>query len=359
MILSLTLFISLLTHADSAFTASSKYQLTTILDVKGVIWGLDFLNENELLYTIRDEGKLYHYNMRTKKSQLIYSPKVYSSGQGGLLDVVVLKNGEMTWVYLTMSIEEKGLATTALVRGQWKKSSLENPKKIFVAKVSSDTTRHFGSRVVVDGDQLFMTIGDRGERDFAQKLTHHNGKILRLTLDGSPFSGNPFSKTKGALPEIWSYGHRNPQGIAMDRESKTLYSCEFGPRGGDELNLISKGKNYGWPLITYGREYWGPSIGTFEKEGLEQPLAYWTPSISPSGLELYSGDKIPEWKGDLFLANLSSRHLRRVSIKKGKVIEQESLFNDLKERIRQVRTGPDGALYFSTDSGKIIQVLKK
>ena len=203
-----------------------------------------------------------------------------------------------------------------------------------------------------------MTMGDRGERKAAQKLNVHNGKILRLNLDGTPPLDNPFVKTKGALPEIWSYGHRNPQGIDFDPISKQIYSCEFGPRGGDELNLIKKSKNYGWPVITYGKEYWGPSIGDTHKKGMEQPVSYWVPSISPSGMVFYTGDKIPEWKNNLFLANLGSTHLRRLVLKENKVVMQEVLFDKMDKRIRQVRNGKDGYLYFSTDNGAIYKVIK-
>jgi len=235
---------------------------------------------------------------------------------------------------------------------------LRNFKVIFRAKVYGKTSRHFGSRVLIVDDHLFMTVGDRGKRKYAQNLGYHNGKILRLTLNGKPATGNPFVNNKDALPEIWTLGHRNPQGIDINRVTGSIYSVEFGPRGGDELNLIQKSLNYGWPVITYGKEYYGPSIGKKSKKGMEQPLTYWTPSISPSGMAIYDSDKLPLWKGHIFLAALGSQHLRRLKLINNKVTEQEKLFGYLKERIRQVRQGPDGYLYFSTDSGKIFKVHK-
>jgi len=246
-----------------------------------------------------------------------------------------------------------------VARGILKETTLESTEVIFQAKVDSDTTRHFGSRLVFHQGHIFMTIGDRGERAYAQKLNLHQGSILKLTHSGKAAADNPFLKTKNALAEIWSYGHRNPQGIDVHPETKELWSCEFGPRGGDELNLIKKGRNYGWPVITYGKEYWGPSIGDTKKTGMEQPIEYWVPSISPSGMVFYTGDKIKSWKNDLFLANLSSTHLRRLRIRNNKVIEQEKLFESIDERIRHVRNAADGYLYFSTDSGKIFQIHTK
>jgi glucose/arabinose dehydrogenase len=318
-----------------------------------VIWGFDFINQEEVLFTQR-EGSLFHLDLKTKKTTKLEAPIVEASGQGGLLDILI-DNGH---VYLTYSKKNKDVTTTALAKADLVKSKLRNLRTIFEATVKSNTTRHFGSRLVIKDNHLFMTIGDRGEREHSQDLSLHNGSILKLTKEGKPASDNPFIGKESALPEIWSYGHRNPQGIDMDPVSGELYSCEFGPRGGDELNRVRKGLNYGWPVITYGKEYWGPKIGTTHKEGMEQPIKYWDPSISPSGMVFYRGDKIKEWKNNLFLANLSSTHLRRLVLKNEEVVEEEPLFADMDERIRQVRNGPDGHLYFSTDSGKIFRVTR-
>jgi glucose/arabinose dehydrogenase len=187
-----------------------------------------------------------------------------------------------------------------------------------------------------------MSIGERNKRNKSQDKNLHHGKILRLTLDGKA--------------EIWSMGHRNPQGLGFDGQG-VLYNAEMGPRGGDEVNVIKKGVNYGWPIITYGREYYGPSIGEKEKAGFEQPLAKWVPSISPSGMSFYTADRLKKLNGNLFLATLSGEHVHRIVFDKDmKIAKEEELFSDLKERFRQVKQGPDGAMYFTTDSGKIYKL---
>lgn len=336
---------------------TQKIKATEVFSTDGVIWGFDFITPQEVVMTLR-EGKLIYYNFATKKQTLLAGPKVDAGGQGGLLDVLVHTVAGEKYIFLTYSEKVGATLTTSLAKAKFKDNKLSDLKRIFSAKVVEDSTRHFGSRVVIRDNHIFMTIGDRGERKYAQDLKLHNGKILRLTLDGNPAKGNPFENDKNALPEIWSYGHRNPQGIDFSPTDGNLFSCEFGPRGGDELNLVKPGKNYGWPVITYGKEYYGPSIGKPKKEGMEQPVVYWVPSISPSGMSFYTGDKIIDWQNNLFLANLGSTHLRRLVLKDGEVVSQEVLFEDLEERIRQVKNGPDGFLYFSTDSGKLLRVEK-
>lgn len=333
---------------------NAKEVTQKIYESDSVVWGFDFISENELLITHRD-GDFYYYNIKTKEKIKQTIPKVKVRGQGGLLDVLYYKDN----VFFTFVERHKQKDITVLAKAKYKNNKLIKPKVIFRSTLGGDTGRHFGSRIVIKDDLIYMTIGDRGERKYAQNLMFHNGSILRLTLEGKPAPGNPFLENKKVLPEIFSYGHRNPQGIDLDPVSGQIYSCEFGPRGGDELNLIKAGKNYGWPIITYGNEYWGPSIGSTHKEGMEQPLAYWVPSISPSGMVFYTGDKIKKWKNNLFLANLSSKHLRRLVIKNNKVTHQEKLFRSLDERVRQVRNGKDGHLYFSTDSGKVFRIISK
>jgi len=327
-----------------------------VLKLDGVVWGLDFITKTTGIATIRS-GQIYYFDLKTKKSTLVKGPKIKAGGQGGMLDIKYKRIGKIDYIYYTYSKDYKNTWTTALGRAVLKNRALSQHEDLFVAKIISDTSRHFGSRITFKGNKLFMTIGDRGERDNSQLLSNHNGTIIRLNLDGSIPSDNPF-RAKKQLSEIWSYGHRNPQGIDYDPVNDKLYSCEFGPRGGDELNLIKKSMNYGWPIITYGKEYWGPSIGDTHKKGMEQPVEYWTPSISPSGMAIYKGDKTPSWKGNIFLANLSSRHLRRLVLKDNKVILQEELLKPLKERVRHVVNGRDGYLYISTDSGKILKVYK-
>lgn len=343
---------------------SSGYQLDTVFQTNGVVWSFAFISPQELLATRRD-GQLFYVNLAdgTHKALPVPTPPdapaVTADGQGGLLDVHFHRINGADYVYLTYSAETRveggGDFTTVLARGRWNGDTIEGIKTLLAAKIIGSGGRHFGSRLFFQGEHLFMTVGDRAERDAAQDLSYHNGKILRLDWDGNAAADNPFSHIADALPEIWSYGHRNPQGIDADAEG-TIYSVEFGPRGGDELNLIAPEKNYGWPVITYGSEYWGPSIGTTEHPGMEQPVIYWVPSISPSGMAFYHGDKIPEWTGNLFLANLSAAHLRRLVLKDGQVTKEEVLFKELHERVRHVRSAPDGYLYFSTDSGKIVKV---
>lgn len=356
--LSFVITVGIILFSFSSY-AAGQIKTEELFKRSDVIWGFDFLNENEIVFTERD-GKIFHYNQTTKKTTQLEAPKdIYSRGQGGLLDVLVHRMDETTYLYLTYadSSNEAG-ATTSLGRGEFKNGKLENFQKIFQAKASGSKNIHFGSRLVFDKEGfLFMTVGDRGERDKAQELNSHNGSVLRLTALGKPAPKNPLLENKDALPEIYSYGHRNPQGIALNPSNNQIWSVEFGPRGGDEVNHVRPGKNYGWPVITYGKEYWGPKIGEgTEKEGMEQPLKYFVPAISPSGMAFYTGDKFPQWRGHLFLAALSETHLHRLEFKDNKVVSQERLLENLGERIRMVRTSPDGFLYISTDSGKILKI---
>ncbi|MGI4991419.1 PQQ-dependent sugar dehydrogenase [Halobacteriovorax sp. GFR7] len=347
---SVILIISSLISISSFAKVSAK----EVFKTNEIIWGISFINENEILFTERS-GKIKYHNFSTKQTKELTAPKVKARGQGGMLDIVFKKVGGKDYAYFTYSSEVKGVVVTTLARAEYTKMKLNKAEILLETKVVSDTSRHFGSRLLFKDNYLFMTIGDRGERKYAQDLSYHNGKILRLNLDGTPAKGNPFENRKGALKEIWSYGHRNPQGIALNKNGE-VFSCEFGPRGGDELNLIKPGLNYGWPIITYGKEYWGPSIGEEKKKGMEQPLVHWTPSISPSGMVVYEGSKYKDWQGDIFLAALGSEHLRRLKMDGNKVISQESYLVELEERMRQIVVSPAGELYLTTDSGKILKV---
>lgn len=338
----------------SLFYASSLYSATSyevVVPAQGdVIWGMDIHpTEKNLLFFTERSGLLKSINLKTKEI-INYPgvPKVYAKGQGGLLDILFDKvSGEL---YLTYSEPlPKGLNTTSLFRGKIDllKKRLSG-LRIFQSNAVSDEDYHFGSRIVIQGDYLYLSIGERNDRNMAQLLSKHHGKILRLKKDGSAPTDNPFSKNREALPEIYSYGHRNPQGLAMN-SSGMLMDSEFGPRGGDEINLIFPGKNYGWPKITYGKEYWGPAIGTTHQEGMEQPLHYWVPSISPSGIAFY--------KNDLLLANLSGQHIRKVTLKDNKVFHEDIYLAELKERFRDIHVENDQDIYVSTDSGKILKLI--
>lgn len=345
--------------AKTYISEGQSFIVETLFEGKDVIWGFDFLNPNdanEMIFTERD-GKLRFLDLKTKKAQEITgAPKVFNQSQGGLLDVYI--DHKTNDIFLTYSEPVDKKATTSLMKGKLsadKKSFLGT--RIFQAQALESTGEHFGSRIAIDKDGfLFMGVGERNVRARAQDLNTHHGKILRLTKDGKAAAGNPFIGIKGALPEIWSYGHRNPQGLIIDLDG-SLLDAEFGPRGGDEVNLIEKGANYGWPVITYGKEYWGPSIGTKEKAGMKQPLYYWVPSISPSGMMMYKGSAFPKFNGNLFLATLAGSHLHRVVTDKNrKLLKEEKLLEDLEDRFRQVKTGPDGMIYLSTDSGKILRL---
>lgn len=353
---------ALLLLAAAAFAAdvpSARFEVDVLLQGRGVIWGFDFLPDGRILLTERG-GALVIFDPKTKSAaEVPGAPEVRAKGQGGLLDVKLHPDfAENGWVYLAYSEPVGGGATTALGRGRLKGGKLEGFTRLFSAREPNGNVIHYGTRILFDGAHLFLTVGDRNDRHKAQDLGAHNGKVLRLTHDGRPAAGNPFEAVPGALPEIWSYGHRNPQGLALRPGTRELWSCEFGPRGGDELNLIKPGGNYGWPVVTYGREYWGPTIGEgTDKKGMEQPIAHWTPVISPSGMDFYDGNAFPSWKGSLFIGNLSSTHLRRLTLKGAAVAAQEVLLADSDWRFRQVRQGPDGFLYFSTDEGRLARLI--
>lgn len=350
----LGVFLLLMSCSFAEKAVTSDYQAQVVGQFDDVIWGFDFFSEKEVVLTLKN-GQIYYLNILSNQKKLLTTIKVNDEGQGGLLDILKVAKESKVYFYYTFSKTLKEATATSLGRFLYDSQQISNNEELFVTSVISDTSRHFGSRLAQVGDSLYMTVGDRGEREQAQNIKNHNGSILRLTLEGKAYPDNPFSE---GAKEIYSIGHRNPQGIAYNPNTKSLYALEFGPRGGDELNLIEAGKNYGWPVITYGKEYYGPKIGTTHQKGMEQPVVYWVPSISASGMSFYWGEKIPEWKGSLFLGCLGSEHLRRLVIKDGKVIEQEKLFEKLSQRVRQVRTSPDGFLYFSTDSGKLIKVSK-
>lgn len=339
--------VSALAQTKTYTIDGEKFTLETLCTTNDVIWGSDFIpsqNADEIIFTQRG-GQLSMCETKAKTVKpIVGAPAVVAKDQGGLLDVLI--HPKTKKIYLTFSEKTDTGATTSLFRADLSpdKTKLQSGTVIFRTNADADTGMHFGSRVVADpkSDFLFMSIGDRNIRDKAQDPKLHHGKILRLTLDGKA--------------EIWTSGHRNTQGLAFDSNGR-LFNAEMGPRGGDEVNIITKGLNYGWPVITYGREYWGPSIGKKEKPGLEQPLIKWVPSISPSGLTFYNGTRLTKFKDNLFLANLSGQHVRRVVLDKAsKVVKEEELFSELNERFRQAKEGPDGALYFSTDSGKLYKL---
>ena len=337
------------------------YQTHTVVSGLEIPWGMTFISDHELLYTER-RGTAGVVNVQTGKTQEVSGlPEVLAEGQGGLLDVAVppdYTTGD--WIYFTFSKDIDGRGATTLARAKLNRLALTHWQDLLVTQSATNTSRHYGSRITFD-DQgfLYFGVGDRGVRPNGQNLKTHAGSVLRLNRDGTVPVNNPFVNTLEAMPEIWSYGHRNPQGIAWDNTNKRLWEIEHGPRGGDEINLIQKGQNYGWPVISYGKEYWGPvAVGEgTEKPGLHQPLKYYVPSIAPGSLLYYGGDAYPEWKGALISGALKLRHLNVVKLnKKGRVHSEQRFFEDLNERIRALAQSPNGKLYFSTDSGKILLI---
>jgi len=324
-------------------------------------WGVAFLPGGDMLVTERG-GKLRTIRGGKLESEPVAGvPKVAARGQGGLLDVALHPNfASNSLVYLSYAGDGDGGTGTEVVRARLNGNRLEEPRVIFRAAPKTSGGNHFGSRLVFAPDgTLFVSLGDRfTHRDEAQNTANHLGTIVRIKDDGSVPEDNPFKGKAGARPEIYSYGHRNVQGMALRPGTSTVWAHEHGPRGGDEVNILKPGANYGWPKITYGVDYSGAIISDKKAlPGMEQPVVYWVPSIAPSGMAFYDGDKFPGWKGDLFVGALAKTHLRRLKLDGDKVVEQEVL-PGIEERIRDVRTGPDGLIYFLTDeaNGKLFRL---
>jgi len=338
------------------YSLASTYQVIKLASGLGIPWGMSFLSNNELIFTERG-GKVgvlrlnsgdYHY--------LTTVPGIYISGQGGLLDVAKPSNESNDWIYFTYSKLINGNGATTLSRAHIKEGELQDWQDLLVTDSVTDTDRHFGSRIAFNDNYVFFSVGDRGHRPNAQDLGSHAGSIIRLNMDGSVPDDNPFVSDPGALDEIWSYGHRNPQGLVWDKEYERLWSIEHGPRGGDEINIIKKGKNYGWPTISYGKEYWLPiAVGEdTAKEGMEQPIKYYVPSIAPGSLIIYTGESFPQWKGSLLSGALKLQHINIVKIdSSGNALSEKRVLSYLNERIRALTQSNEGWIYFSTDSGNI------
>ena len=332
--------------------------------VKGLAapWSMAFLPNGDMLVTEK-VGRLRIVRSGTLDPQPISgTPQVVAMQQGGLLEVALHPRfADNRFVYLTYSKAGDQGNTTALARGRFDGKALTEVKDLFVADAWSKGGLHFGGKLAFGPDgMLYMTVGERNDRTRAQDTSHHAGKILRLRDDGSVPMDNPFFGRAGFRPEIYSYGHRNLQGLAFHPTTGQLWETEHGPQGGDELNLVQAGKNYGWPLVTLGREYAGdPITQVWYREGMEQPVTVWVPSIALSGMVFYTGDRLPGWKGDLFLGGLSGLQVHRVVFARGGVRGREVLIHELKQRIRDVRQGPDGYLYLATDAnpnGAILRI---
>ena len=330
-------------------------------------WGMTVLPDGRLLITEKAGVMKIVTTSGTVSEPITGLPEVNSAGQGGLLGLTIdpdfTKNRMVYW-----SFSEKSASgnLTAIAKGTLStdEKRIENVTVIYRANPAHPSTGHYGGRILVDKTgNLLITTGERSSletRPQAQFLTSANGKVIRITKDGKPAPGNPFLNNPEAKPEIYSYGHRNVQNLAFHPATGDIWTAEFGPRGGDELNLIKPGNNYGWPIITYGIEYSGAKIGDAiqQKEGMEQPVYYWDPVISPSGMSFYSSNTIPEWKNNLFIGSLSGMHVLRLVIKNNKVVGEERLLADQKQRFRSVIEGKDGALYAITDEGRLYRLGK-
>ncbi|MEX1152412.1 PQQ-dependent sugar dehydrogenase [Parvibaculum sp.] len=352
-------------------TEEMKIRVETVAQGLEHPWALAFLPDGNMLVTERP-GFLRIVTPDGKVGDAIYGvPEVDARGQGGLLDVALDPDfAENRLIYLSYAEKGEGDRNgTAVVRGHLTESmspQLRDVEVIFRQQPKEASTLHFGSRLVFDRDgHLFIALGERSKanlRTQAQDLNSHLGKVVRIFPDGSVPEDNPFVNEDGALPEIWSYGHRNQQGAALHPETGILWTHEHGPRGGDEVNIPEAGKNYGWPVVSYGVNYDLTPVGSGKSAapGMVGPIHYWKPSIGPSGMAFYTGDAIPEWKGNLFVGGLARPGLYRLTLDGDKVTGEESLLEDLGLRIRDVRQGPGGALYLLADSpdGEILRVVK-
>jgi len=350
-------------QADDRIIATQRGPLSVTTVVEGLDrpWGLAFLPDGRMLVTERP-GRLRIVGSDGSLSPPLSGvPEVYAQRQGGLLDVALDPAfPDSRLIYLAYAEPADGGARTAVARARLAEGRLEELEVIFRQVPAVDSGHHFGARLVFDrGENLFVTLGDRGsQRDAAQRLDSHIGTVVRIRTDAGAPADNPFVGQKGALPEIYSYGHRNIQGAVLHPGTGELWTHEHGPRGGDEVNVIRPGANYGWPVITYGTEYHGPSIGEgTAKEGMEQPLHYWVPSIAPSGMAFYESDLIDGWKGDLLVGALKAKLLVRLELDADDAVTNEERI-DIGERVRDVRVGPDGAVYLLTDTGKRSRLLR-
>ena len=343
-------------------SGETRVEVTTIAKGLEHPWSLAFLPDGRMLVTERP-GRLRYVTREGALSEPVSGlPRVDAAGQGGLLDVVLDPQfATNSTVYLSYAEPgDDGTNGTAVARARLAAGALTDVKVIFRQQPKFKSNHHFGSRLVFARDgNLFVTTGERNsQRDKAQDLGTHLGKVLRITPDGAVPPGNPFAGRSDALPEIWSYGHRNLQGAALHPGTGELWTHEHGPRGGDEINIARAGRKCGWPVITYGREYSGPAIGEgTSKAGMEQPAHYWVPSIAPSGMAFHDGKGYPAWKGQLFVGAMAAAQLVRLEVSAdGKVNHEERIA--IGKRVRDVREGPDGALYLVTDedAGEILRV---
>jgi aldose sugar dehydrogenase len=346
---------------NSATNQQFNFKVETVVTDLEIPWGMVFLPDGAMLITER-KGELIHFKNGTK-TLVKNVPEVYFKGQGGLLDIELhpnyIQNG---WIYFSYSsdLENDGKGgNTTIMRAKLKNNELVSQEILYKAAPNTKRGVHFGSRLEFDREgYLYFSIGDRGNRDVnPQDITKDCGKIYRINADGSIPEDNPFFNTEGAKKAIYSYGHRNPQGMAIHPETGKIWTHEHGPQGGDEINIINAGKNYGWPIISFGINYDGTKFtDKTSQKGMEQPFHYWTPSIAPSGMTFVSSNKYPEWKGNLLVGSLKFQYLNHVVIQNNKVVKEEKLLEGL-GRIRCVREAPDGYIYVAIEHKGIVRII--
>lgn len=337
---------------------ATEYNIETVAGGLSHPWSIAFLPGGDMLVTERS-GRLRRISDGQLEATSIGNlPELYVGGQGGLLDILLDPGFAANKIlYLSYSSGNRSANSTSVISAKLDGNRLVDVRNIFTAQPDKDTPHHFGARMALMPDKtLLVTVGEGFDyREQAQSLESHLGKVIRINTDGSVPTDNPFVGRENARPEIWTWGHRNPQGILVSADG-TVWLHEHGPRGGDELNLIEPGKNYGWPAITYGMDYSGAIISPYtEWEGMEQPLHEWTPSIAPSGLAIYEADLFPEWKGDLFIGALVDREVRKIELQPDGSSTEQELFSEISARVRDVRVGPGGALFILVPD-KVIRI---
>lgn len=341
-------------------TPDERFQVEVVATGLTAPAGLSFLPDGRLLVADRPEGQLSLFDPSTRGLTVVEGvPPVHGKVDGGLLDVLVhpdyAHNG---WIYLVLSIEVPGGNTTAVDRARLVGNHLADYQRLFTARPVESNSNEFGSRLAFDHGYLYVSLGQRNVPEQAQDLGSDLGKIIRLRDDGTVPRDNPFMHRNGALPEIWAFGNRNPVGLAIDPVTAALWEHEHGPQGGDEINIIRRGRNYGWPVITYGVDYGGKPVGAgiTHRVGMEQPVFYYDPDIAPSGMIFYSGAALPRWRNNIFIGSLIARYLARLVVEGDRVIHEERLLLDRGWKIRSVQQAPDGSIYVGVDGGLLARL---
>jgi glucose/arabinose dehydrogenase len=339
-----------------------KLKVEVVTDSITIPFGMDFLPDGRLLVTDRAVGNIVVVNTKNGERALLQEvPNVVGKGDGGMLDILVhpdyATNG---WIYFSYSMGDDSSNTMVVDRAKLDGLKLVQRERLFTALPFYKKPLHHGTRLVLKDGYLFIGMGEKTDlQDSAQTLNNHLGKILRIFEDGRIPDDNPYISTRNAKPEVWSYGHRNTNGLTLNPYTGELWEHEHGPKGGDEINIIKPTLNYGWPIISYGVNYDDTPVneGLAEKEGMEPPLYYYKPSIAPSGMQFYTSDVIPSWKGNLFIGAMVLQHLNRLVIKDNIIVKEERLLTDKNWRVRSVKQGPDGYLYLGVDGGKILRIV--